>query len=203
MSGDLGGDPSEGLAAPPRLTVCSLCAGERLGTTDQLPGGQMSRLTRLEAAGVTRLTLVECLDECERGDVVVVRPASHHRAAGATPVWFERLAGDDLTDELARWLMLGGPGAAPVPLALRELVIRSGEHPPSENGLHDGHSMDPRDPEESMTTSSTTMTDPVCLMTVDPDMAAAITELDGETYYFCSKGCLRTFLADPTQYVTP
>ena len=118
-------------------------------------------------------------------------------------MWFERLAGDELTDELAHWLTLGGPGAAPVPLALRELVIRSGEQPPSENGRHDGHSTDPRDPEEPMTTSPTTMTDPVCGMTVDPDTAAASTEIDGNIYYFCSKGCLRSFMADPTQYVTP
>jgi YHS domain-containing protein len=184
------------------LTVCSLCAGETLGTTETVPGGQMSRLERLEASGLTRLTLVECLDECERGDVVVARPASHHRAAGFPPVWFERLAGDALTDELARWLTLGGPGAAPVPHALRELVIRSGERPPGENGLHDGHSMNPRDP-ESMMTSPTTTTDPVCGMTVDRDTAAASTELDGETYYFCSTGCLRSFLADPAQDVTP
>lgn len=203
MSGDPSGDSPESFAALPGLTVCSLCAGEVLGTTDMLPGGQMSRLERLEASGVTRLTLVECLDECERGDVVVARPASRNRSAGAPPVWFEHLAGDELTDELAHWLTLGGPGAVPVPLALRELVIRTGEQPLSEAGRHDGHSMDPRDPEGPMTTSPTTMTDPVCGMTVDPATAAASTELDGETYYFCSKGCLRAFLADPSQYATP
>lgn len=111
-------------SAGPGLTVCSLCAGETLGVTDARPGGQLSRLEDLAASGLTRLTRVECLDECERGDVVVVRPAAGHRAAGAPPVWFERLAGEELTDELARYLRAGGPGACPVPAALRALEIR-------------------------------------------------------------------------------
>ena len=202
MSGEPSGDLPRGFAVRPGLTVCSLCAGETLAATEALPGGQMSRLERLEASGVTRLTVVECLDECKRGDVVVARPAPHHRAAGAAPVWFACVAGDVLTDELARWLRLGGPGAAPVPSALRALVIRTGDRPPSETWLHDGHSTDPRDLEASMTTRPTTMTDPVCAMTVDPDTAAASTEFAGEAYYFCSNGCLRSFLAEPAQYVT-
>lgn len=197
-----GGAPRHDGVRPPGLTVCSLCAGETLGTTDTLPGGQLARLQGLGASGAARVTLVECLDECERGDVVVARPASRHRADGAPPVWFERLAGGELTDELASWLRLGGPGSAPVPDALRELVIRSGERPPGGISPHDGHSTDPNAPEANMT-SSATMTDPVCGMAVDPDTAAASTELGGETYYFCAKGCLRTFVADPSPYVTP
>jgi Cu+-exporting ATPase len=35
--------------------------------------------------------------------------------------------------------------------------------------------------------------DPVCGMTVDPARAAAMSERDGETYYFCSKGCKERF----------
>ena len=110
----------------PGLTVCSLCAGETLGATDALPGGQLARLEQLAASGLTRLRRVECLDECERGDVVVVRPAANHRAAGAAPVWLERLAGADLTEVLARYLRDGGPGACPIPPALRALTIRRG-----------------------------------------------------------------------------
>ena len=107
----------------PGLTACALCAGETLGDGDLLEGGQRARLDRIAACGLARLTYVECLDECERGDVVVVRPAAHRRAAGAAPVWLERLAGDELTGELADFLRAGGPGACPVPRALRALEI--------------------------------------------------------------------------------
>ena len=32
--------------------------------------------------------------------------------------------------------------------------------------------------------------DPICGMTVTPETAAGSLEVRGETYYFCSKGCL-------------
>ena len=67
---------------------------------------------------------MECLDECERGDVVVARPTGPCRRAGAVPVWFEQLAGDDATAHLARWLGQGGPGSAPLPDALAPHVLR-------------------------------------------------------------------------------
>jgi (2Fe-2S) ferredoxin len=109
----------------PGITACSLCSGETLGPSDAVDGGQLARLRSIEAGGLARLTLSECLDECERGDVVVVRPRPGRRSgADARPAWFERLAGDRLTAELASWLRAGGPGAAEMPPALRELLIR-------------------------------------------------------------------------------
>lgn len=112
----------------PGLTACSLCAGETLGERDPLAGGQLTRLRRLAEDGVANLTLSECLDECERGDVVVVRPTGAARRRGERPVWFERLAGDELTDELAGWLRACAVGKAPVPGALEAHVIdRGGE----------------------------------------------------------------------------
>ena len=41
--------------------------------------------------------------------------------------------------------------------------------------------------------------DPVCGMTVDPARAAGHVEHDGTTYYFCSKGCVAKFTADPEE----
>jgi YHS domain-containing protein len=49
-------------------------------------------------------------------------------------------------------------------------------------------------------------TDPVCGMTVDPESARAAglsQEHDGETYYFCGKGCLLEFRDDPARYLDP
>ncbi|MDC7122618.1 hypothetical protein OMK64_13840 [Cellulomonas fimi] len=110
----------------PGLTACALCAGETLEGVDVLPGGQAERLRRLAETGVARLTFVDCLDECERGDVVVARPTAHCRRAGVAPVWFERLAGDEPTEALAAWLRRGGPGGGPPPAVLRDLVIDRG-----------------------------------------------------------------------------
>ena len=44
--------------------------------------------------------------------------------------------------------------------------------------------------------------DPVCGMTVDPARAAGHVEHDGTTYYFCSKGCVAKFTADPKKYLS-
>ena len=41
------------------------------------------------------------------------------------------------------------------------------------------------------------MIDPVCGMAVTPETAAAAWEHEGETYYFCSLGCLERFRLDP------
>ena len=42
--------------------------------------------------------------------------------------------------------------------------------------------------------------DVVCVMQVDPTKAAASSEFNGKTYYFCSKGCKTKFDANPAQY---
>ena len=44
--------------------------------------------------------------------------------------------------------------------------------------------------------------DPVCGMTVDPAKAEGQYEHDGTTYYFCSKGCVAKFAADPRKYLS-
>ena len=44
--------------------------------------------------------------------------------------------------------------------------------------------------------------DPVCGMTVDPARAAGHVEHEGTTYYFCSKGCVAKFSADPKKYLS-
>jgi Cu+-exporting ATPase len=44
--------------------------------------------------------------------------------------------------------------------------------------------------------------DPVCGMTVDPARAAGTVEHNGTAYYFCSKGCVAKFSADPEGYLS-
>ncbi len=43
--------------------------------------------------------------------------------------------------------------------------------------------------------------DPVCKMNVEPAKAAAKAEHAGQTYYFCSTACHKTFTAQPGKYV--
>ena len=43
--------------------------------------------------------------------------------------------------------------------------------------------------------------DPVCHMTVEPETAAASTEYQGETYYFCAEACRDRFVSQPEKYV--
>lgn len=43
--------------------------------------------------------------------------------------------------------------------------------------------------------------DPVCNMEVDEKEAAATSEYQGNTYYFCAPGCKRAFDAEPDKYL--
>ncbi len=51
------------------------------------------------------------------------------------------------------------------------------------------------------TPASTTFHDPVCGMTVDPAQARGRAQHQGETYYFCSPGCMHKFVSDPGKYL--
>ncbi len=44
--------------------------------------------------------------------------------------------------------------------------------------------------------------DLVCDMDVDPDSAAAQSDYEGKTYYFCAPGCKTDFDADPQKYLS-
>lgn len=48
--------------------------------------------------------------------------------------------------------------------------------------------------------TTNTVTDPVCGMTIDPASAAGSSRYNGETYHFCSRGCEIKFDAAPGQY---
>ncbi len=44
--------------------------------------------------------------------------------------------------------------------------------------------------------------DPVCGMTLEPLQARGKAQYHGDTYYFCSPGCMHKFTADPAKYTT-
>jgi P-type Cu+ transporter len=51
------------------------------------------------------------------------------------------------------------------------------------------------------TEEDTMVKDPVCGMQIDPAKAAATSQHNGQTYYFCSSGCKAKFDANPAQFV--
>lgn len=46
-------------------------------------------------------------------------------------------------------------------------------------------------------------TDPVCGMQVDIEHAQWTAEHDGQTYYFCARGCMLDFKDDPDHFLDP
>jgi len=46
-----------------------------------------------------------------------------------------------------------------------------------------------------------TFKDPVCDMDVTPESAAGTSEYNGQTYYFCSLGCTKSFDKEPEKYL--
>lgn len=47
-----------------------------------------------------------------------------------------------------------------------------------------------------------TCKDPTCGMEVTPQSAAAKSDYQGQTYYFCCAGCKRSFDKDPEKYLS-
>lgn len=53
---------------------------------------------------------------------------------------------------------------------------------------------------------TTMVKDPVCGMEVNPEVARAqglSAEHEGETYYFCGRGCMLDFTEDPARILDP
>ena len=49
---------------------------------------------------------------------------------------------------------------------------------------------------------TSTVHDPVCHMDIDPATAACTSEYKGQTYYFCSLGCKKSFDQEPEKYLS-
>ena len=81
--------------------------------------------------------------------------------------------------------------------------------PPSVHGVADIPATDPvvevgsdEQAENTMSTSPTQVTDPVCGMTIDPATAAASADHDGRTFSFCSTHCANQFRTDPATFAS-
>lgn len=102
-------------AAPrPTVSVCrDCCCG-----TYKVPGvDHAAQLAGLKSAlaEVATVRRTDCLDACERANVIVVQPSPEGRRAGGRPVWLGLVNDPDAADDIAQWVRDGGPGLADPP----------------------------------------------------------------------------------------
>jgi (2Fe-2S) ferredoxin len=102
-------------AVGPTVTVCRGCC---CGTTRKHPGidhaAQVVELTAgIGDAGSVRVS--DCLDACERSNVVVVGPSRDGKLAGARPVWLSGVLDPDTVADVVAWVRAGGPGVGDPP----------------------------------------------------------------------------------------
>lgn len=102
--------------ASPRSTegcTVTVCRGCCCGTDRKHPGvdhaGQVAALVD-GIGGAGRVRVADCLDACERSNVVVVGPSSAGRRAGARPTWLANVLHPETVAEVVEWVRGGGPG---------------------------------------------------------------------------------------------
>ncbi|MEU5416061.1 (2Fe-2S) ferredoxin domain-containing protein [Streptomyces clavifer] len=101
-------------AARPTVTVCRgcCCGTPKVGGLDH--AAQLSSLRR-QLDGVATVRVTNCLDACERANVILVQPSAAGRTNGARPVWLGLVNDPDAT---TAWLHGGGPGITDPPAIL-------------------------------------------------------------------------------------
>ncbi len=111
---------------PPDVVLCrGCCCGTLDKHADVDHGAQRESLARSLRAAGGRLVIADCLDACERSNVVVVRP----RGRGTPrPVWLGEVLDPALTQAVASWVTAGGPGRAPLPEVLAGCLFTPGRH---------------------------------------------------------------------------
>ncbi|MFE9570555.1 (2Fe-2S) ferredoxin domain-containing protein [Streptomyces sp. NPDC006692] len=102
-------------AARPTVTVCRGCC---CGTPAKVPRldheAQLTDL-RTQLATVATVRRTDCLDACERANVIVIQPSAEGRKAGGRPVWLGQVNDPGAADDITTWVKNGGPGLAEAP----------------------------------------------------------------------------------------
>jgi predicted metal-binding protein len=98
------------------LTIL-VCRGCCCGTAQKHPDvDHEAQLHALEAAAArtpgARVRAVDCVDECSRSNVIVVRL---REASTSTTLWLGEMLTEAKTKLLADWIAAGGPRTAPLP----------------------------------------------------------------------------------------
>ncbi|MFD5806729.1 MULTISPECIES: (2Fe-2S) ferredoxin domain-containing protein [unclassified Streptomyces] len=101
-------------AVRPTVTVCRGCC---CGTPKVSSIDHAAQLRDLRGAldGAATVRVTNCLDACERANVIVVQPSTAGRRAGGRPVWLGLVNDHDATADIATWIESGGPGVTEPP----------------------------------------------------------------------------------------
>ncbi|MGA5550544.1 (2Fe-2S) ferredoxin domain-containing protein [Streptomyces pseudogriseolus] len=107
--------PGAGAGAErPTVTVCcGCCCG-----TPKIPGlDHAAQLRDLRKAVGVAATVrgTDCLDACDRADVIVIQPSATGRRAGGRPVRLGLVNDRDAIVDIAAWVASGGPGVTDPP----------------------------------------------------------------------------------------
>lgn len=102
-------------AGRPTVTVCRGCC---CGTPAKVPRlddeAQLTDL-RTSLAGVAMVRRTDCLDACERANVIVIQPSAEGRKAGGRPVSLGQVNDPGDAAHITAWVKNGGPGLAEPP----------------------------------------------------------------------------------------
>ncbi|MEW1722946.1 (2Fe-2S) ferredoxin domain-containing protein [Streptomyces sp. NPDC093109] len=106
-------------AAPPAaLPMVTVCRGCCCGTSAKVPRlDHEAQLADLRAmpAGAAVIRRTDCLNACERANVMVIQPSAEGREAGGRPVWLGQVNDPGAATEITAWVRNGGPGLADPP----------------------------------------------------------------------------------------
>jgi (2Fe-2S) ferredoxin len=90
-----------------------------------------------ESLPAAQIRVSDCLDVCERANVVVVSPSPAGRAAGGRPVWLGLVHDLDAVTDVADWIKAGGPGIADAPPILDLYEFAPSRRVRAESGIDD------------------------------------------------------------------
>ncbi|MCI3156321.1 (2Fe-2S) ferredoxin domain-containing protein [Streptomyces sp. GB4-14] len=109
--------PAPGAGAGAERPTVAVCRGCCCGTP-KIPGlvhAAQLRDLRQAVGGAARVRVTDCLDACERANVIVIQPSATGRRAGGRPVWLGLVNDRDATADIAAWVASGGPGVTDPP----------------------------------------------------------------------------------------
>ncbi|WP_186777676.1 (2Fe-2S) ferredoxin domain-containing protein [Streptomyces salinarius] len=104
-------------AGAARCTV-TVCRGCCCGTAAKVPRlDHEAQLAALRSAlgNVAAVRRADCLDACERANVIVIQPSAEGREAGGRPVWLGQVNDPGAAADITTWVKEGGPGLAEPP----------------------------------------------------------------------------------------
>lgn len=107
--------------------VVVVCRGGDCGSRTKHPGVDhlaQLRVLRGRLEGAAEVVSSSCLDACEHSNVVVVLPGRPGRDAGGQPVWIGEVLDPETTEDLAGWVLAGGPAVADEPVAVDVRTFR-------------------------------------------------------------------------------